>query len=187
MGGSRVESRVRLVFNLAVVWILTGVWHGAAWNFMLWGVWFFVLLTIEKLCFAKQLKAADSLPFYKKIPAWLYTMIAVLFGWVLFRAENLPLVISYLGAMFGGGIKGDSTALLFVTQRAVFYLSAILFSAPIIPYLRKTLDACREHPRRAAIAVICDAAYPILIAVLFLVCSAYLLKSNYNPFIYFNF
>ena len=187
MGGSRVESRFRLVFNLAVVWVLTGVWHGAAWNFMLWGVWFFVLLTIEKLCFAKQLKAADSLPFYKKIPAWLYTMIAVLFGWVLFRAENLPLVISYFGAMFGGGIKGDSTALLFVTQRAVFYLAAIVFSAPLIPYLRKTLDAWRERPRLAFAAVICDAVYPILIAVLFLVCSAYLLKSNYNPFIYFNF
>ena len=187
MGGSRVSSRARLVFNLAVVWVLTGVWHGAAWNFMLWGVWFFVLLTVEKLCFAKQLKAADTLPFYKKLPGWLYTMVAVLLGWVLFRAENLPLVGSYLGAMFGLGAAGDSTALLFLGQKGLFYIAAIVFSAPVVPYLRRLLDGMRCRERSAAAAILCDAAYPIMMLALFLVCSAYLLKSNYNPFIYFNF
>ena len=187
LGGSRVESRARLVFNLAVVWILTGVWHGAAWNFLLWGVWFFVLLTAEKLFFAKQIKTADALPFYKKLPGWLYAMTAVLFGWVLFRAETLPQVGSYIGTMFGGGVPGDTTALLFVTQKAVYYAAAIVFASPIVPRMRRTLDTLRENKKTAVIPVVCDLFYPILMLSLFLVCTAYLLKSTYNPFIYFNF
>ena len=189
MGGSRVESRAQLVFNLAVVWILTGVWHGAAWNFLLWGIWFFVLLTVEKLLFAKQLKAADTLPFYKKIPGWLYTMFAVLLGWVLFRAESLPLVVSYLSAMSGIGVPAgeDTTALLFLGQKAVFYAAAILFSAPVVPQLKKALDGMRRKNGTAVIPILCDAVYPVLMLAMFLVCSAYLLKSHYNPFIYFNF
>ena len=103
LGGSRVKTRTRLVCNLAVVWILTGVWHGAAWNFLFWGVWFFVLLTVEKLCFAEAIRAASAKPFYKKLGGWLYTMTAVLLGWVLFRAESLPLVCSYLKTMLGFG------------------------------------------------------------------------------------
>ena len=186
LGGSRVKTN-RLVFNLAVVWILTGVWHGAAWNFLLWGVWFFVLLTAEKLYFAKLLKTAETLPFYRKIPAWLYAMTAVLFGWVLFRAENLPLVLSYLKAMFGGGVRGDTTALLFVSQKAVYYLAAIVFSAPLLPYLRRKLDTMRDGRSTAVIPVLCDILYPILMLSLFLICTAYLLKNTYNPFIYFNF
>ncbi|MBQ7300726.1 MAG: MBOAT family protein [Clostridia bacterium] len=187
LGGSRVSSRVRLVLNLAVVWILTGIWHGAAWNFLLWGVWFFLLLTVEKLFFAKQIKETDSLPFFKKLPGWLYAMTAVLFGWVLFRAETLPLVGAYIGTMFGGGVHGDTTALLFVTQKAVFYAAAIVFSAPVVPYLRGKLDKLRTQPQTAILPMLCDAAYPAVMVLLFLGCTAYLLKSNYNPFIYFNF
>ena len=187
LGGSYVNSRARLIFNLAIVWILTGVWHGAAWNFLLWGVWFFVLLTAEKLFFTNRLKTADSRPFYKRIPAWLYAMTAVLFGWVLFRAETLPLVWSYFKVMFGGGVPGDTTALLFVTQKAFFYLAAILFAAPLLPYLRRSLNAMRENRTSSIIPILCDILYPVLMLSLFLICTAYLLKSTYNPFIYFNF
>ncbi len=189
LGGSRVNSRARLVFNLAVVWILTGVWHGASWNFLLWGVWFFVLLTVEKLFFAPKIKSAEALPFYKKLPGWLYAMTAVLFGWVLFRAESLPLVGSYLGAMFGIGVPadGDSTALLFVGQKAVYYLAAIVFSAPFLPYLRSRLHVMRQNRQTVLIPVLCDILYPVLMLSLFFICTAYLLKSTYNPFIYFHF
>ena len=114
-------------------------------------------------------------------------MTAVLFGWVLFRAETLPLVLSYFKVMFGGGVRGDSTALLFVTQKAVFYAAAIVFSAPVVPYLRGKLDKLRTQPQTAILPMLCDAAYPAVMALLFLGCTAYLLKSNYNPFIYFNF
>ncbi|MBQ8576805.1 MAG: MBOAT family protein [Clostridia bacterium] len=188
LGGSRVKTKARLVFNLAVVWISTGVWHGAAWNFLFWGVWFFVLLTVEKLCFSHQLKAAGTLPFYKKLPGWLYAMTAVLLGWVLFRAENLPLAWSYLGAMFGAGdVTGDTTALLFLSQKAVFFVAAILFSAPIVPCLKRKLDALRSSSGGALVPMVCDILYPPVMLGLFLVCVSYLLKSDYNPFIYFNF
>ena len=187
LGGSRVSSRARLICNLAVVWILTGVWHGAAWNFLLWGVWFFVLLTVEKVVFSKQLKASETLPFYKKLPGRIYAMTAVLFGWVLFRAENLSAVGSYLGAMFGSGVTGDTTALLFLGQKAVYYLAAVMFAAPLLPYLRRVLDRMRENRSAAPMAVVCDILYPILMLSLLLICTAFLLKSTYNPFIYFNF
>jgi len=187
LGGSRVKTKRRLVLNLAVVWILTGVWHGAAWNFLFWGVWFFVLLTLEKLCFAKQLKSSDQKPFLKKLPGWLYAMTVVLLGWVLFRAETLPLAGSYLVAMLGAGAAGDTSALLFLTQKAAFYVSALLFAAPVVPSLRRHLDAMRENARTAWLPVVCDVLYPPVMLTLFLVCSAYLLKSSYNPFIYYNF
>ncbi len=189
LGGSRVKTKARLVLNLAVVWIATGVWHGAAWNFLFWGVWFFVLLTVEKLCFAKQLQANDTLPFYKKLPGRLYTAVAVLFGWVLFRAETLPLVVSYFSAMFGGNVSaaGDTTALLFLSQKAVFYLAALVFAVPVVPYLSRKLDDLRKNRKTAPLAMLCDLCYPPVMLALFLVTTSYLLKNDYNPFIYFNF
>jgi len=187
LGGSRVKTRIHLVCNLAVVWILTGIWHGASWNFFFWGVWFFLLLTAEKLFFSDRLRTHADLPFYKKLPGWLYAMTAVLFGWVLFRAETLPQVLTYFRAMFGGGVRGDTTALLFLTQKAVYYAAAIVFSAPLVPTVRRMLENWRNHPRRALLAVICDLLYPVLMVSLFLICTAFLLKSTYNPFIYFNF
>ena len=117
----------------------------------------------------------------------LLTFAAVSFSWVLFRAETLPQVGSYIGTMFGGGVHGDTTALLFVTQKAVFYAAAIVFSAPVVPYLRGKLDKLRTQPQTAILPMLCDAAYPAVMVLLFLGCTAYLLKSNYNPFIYFNF
>ena len=114
-------------------------------------------------------------------------MTAVLFGWVLFRAETLPLVLAYFKTMFGGGVQGDTTALLFITQKAVYFLAAILFAAPLLPYLRRSLHTMRENRSTAVIPVLCDILYPMLMLSLFLICTAYLLKSTYNPFIYFNF
>ena len=191
LGGSRVKTQKRLVFNLAVVWILTGIWHGAAWNFFFWGVWFFLLLTIEKLFFSGALKTAAEKPFYKKIPGYGYAMLCVLLGWVLFRAQTLPLAGQYLGVMFGIGApdSGDTTALLFFTQKTVFYCAALLFCFPIVPCIRKKLDELRTSSTRrgTALAVTADLVYPVLMLGLFLVCVSYLLKSDYNPFIYFNF
>ncbi len=189
LGGSRVLSKGRLILNLAVVWILTGIWHGAQWNFLFWGVWFFILLTIEKLFFGKQLKAAYLLPFYKKIAGWLYAMIAVLFGWVLFRAENLALVANYVLAMFGGGAStGDnSIALMFIGQKWLYFAVAIIFSAPIAPIVRKNLDMLRDKPYGAVISIAADVVYALALCAMFMVCSSYLLMSTYNPFIYFQF
>ncbi len=189
LGGSRVSTKARLILNLAVVWILTGIWHGAQWNFLFWGVWFFILLTFEKLFFSKQLKASDSLPFYKKLPGWIYAMIAVLFGWVLFRAENLSLAADYMGVMFGIGVAtpADTTALMFIGQKAVYLTAAIIFAAPVVPFVRSKIERLRESCGGAVIASAADILYAILLCGMFIVCSAYLLMSTYNPFIYFQF
>ncbi|MBO5649053.1 MAG: MBOAT family protein [Clostridia bacterium] len=187
LGGSRVKTRARLIFNLAAVWILTGIWHGAAWNFLLWGVWFFVLLTVEKLWFSNRIRANDTSPIHKRLPGWLYTTAAVLLGWVLFRAESLSSVLTYLSAMLGFGGAGDTTALLFVTQKYPYYLAAFLFCAPIVPLLRARAENWRANPRTAPLMILWDILYPPVMLGLFLVTAAYLLKSTYNPFIYFNF
>jgi alginate O-acetyltransferase complex protein AlgI len=94
LGGSRVETKTRLVFNLFIVWFLTGVWHGANWTFFVWGLMYFVLISLEKLT-----------GFYKKIGFFghIYTMLFVVFGWVIFRADSLTSAYAYLTAMFGGG------------------------------------------------------------------------------------
>ncbi len=188
LGGSRVKSRGRLIFNLAVVWILTGIWHGAAWNFLLWGIWSFVLLTVEKLFFARYLKGEG--PTWASVVGYVYAMGAVLFGWVLFRAENLSLAVSYFGAMLGLAKPSEAgtEAILFLTQKWVWYGAAILFSTPILPYVRRRVDALRgTDDGRVLIPALWELLrVPVLLGLL-LVCTAFLLKSNYNPFIYFNF
>ncbi len=91
--------------------------------------------------------------------------------------------------MFGAdAVSGDTTALLFITQKAVFFAAAIVFSAPVVPYLRRKCDAMREQGGGGAIlASVGDLVYPLVMVGLFLVTSAFLLKSDFNPFIYFNF
>ncbi len=189
LGGSRVSSRGHLIWNLAVVWILTGIWHGAAWNFLLWGVWFFILLTVEKLFFAKQLKNREKHTGVK-ILSWCYAMLAVLLGWILFRAENLSAVKTYLSVMFGlrHPASGDTTALLFLGQKTIYFFFALLFCAPIVPFFKKKTDEWRNTDSPIAIVpILCDIIYPLIMLGLFLICVSFLLKSNYNPFIYFNF
>jgi len=95
LGGSRVKSKLRLVFNLFIVWALTGLWHGAAWNFVLWGLFFFLLIAFEKLTgFDKWVERIPVLGNF-------YMIVCVLIGWVLFRAQGLTQVLEYLGAMTG--------------------------------------------------------------------------------------
>ena len=88
-------------FNMFVVWLLTGVWHGASWNFILWGLYFFTFLVIEKVLLKDKLKTLDSFAVWKKILLHIYTLAVVLFGWVLFRATTLSGVLGYIKAMFG--------------------------------------------------------------------------------------
>jgi hypothetical protein len=91
--------------------------------------------------------------------------------------------------MFGIGAvaETDHTALLFLGQKTVYFVSAILFSTPLLPKIREMLDTMRKKSSTAVIAIACDAVYPVILLVLLLVCTAYLLKTNYNPFIYFRF
>lgn len=189
MGGSRVNSRRRLLFNLLVVWFLTGVWHGASFNFMLWGLFYFVLLAVEKLFFPGFVKSDAKHTPLQNCLGRIYTILAVMFGWVLFRAETLGAAGQYFRTMFTLTDPAvDGRFLMYVTQKAPYLIAAVLFALPLAPYVNRKLDAMRVGHRAGRItAAVCDTLYPLALCSLLLVCISYLLKGTYNPFIYFNF
>ena len=166
LGGSRVKSKWRLVLNLFVVWSLTGLWHGAAWTFILWGLYYFVLITLEKLTDWNE--KLQKIPFLSHI----VTLILVLVGWVLFRAPDADAALNFLGSMVGfGGTLWDATATLWLTESAWCLIAGLLFACPI---------AKKFSSKKGFFAVL----YP---AVLITLSVSYLIKGGYNPFIYFNF
>ena len=180
MGGSRVSSKGRLVLNLAVVWLLTGIWHGADWTFIIWGALHGCVIIIEKLLHLPQ-----KLP-ERRLAGGLYrafTLLAVILGFVLFRADTLHSAASYIGAMFGaGGVFADSTFVFYFKEYAVTLAAAILCATPVFRHLRERISAKGEG---AALACSC-AEYGVQL-ILLAVCVSFLVIGAYNPFIYFNF
>lgn len=179
LGGSRV-AKPRAFLNIFIVWLLTGVWHGASWNFILWGLYFFVFLMLEKILFKDTLKKLDSLPVWQKALLHIYTLIIVLFGWVLFRATSLTNVISYIKAMFGIGEIAfiDTTFIRYLSDKLIYLIAGIIFSMPVHKYISKLVD------KNKAVSLVVS---PVCMTVIFLVAVSFLVKGTYNPFIYFNF
>lgn len=171
LGGSRVKSKSRLIFNLFVVWFLTGVWHGANWTFIVWGLLYFVLLTIEKLT-----KFTDKIGFFGHI----YTMLFVIIGWVLFRSESIPDALEYLRTMFfmSGSELFDEKALFFLDNYKFYLVAGILACFPIVPKLREKI---KINPK------LYDAITTVALFVTFIISLTFTIKGSYNPFIYFNF
>ena len=170
LGGNRV-SKSRWVFNTLVVWMLTGMWHGAAWNFVLWG-----------LLYAACLLAEKWIPALQKLPTILrrgYTLLVVVLGFVLFNAENMAQAGSDIAGMFGlGGVP-------VVTAETLYYLKSywMLFAVGFVgatPLVRDTANRLYKHK---AVAVL----EPILLILLLLVCSGYLVDGSFSPFLYFRF
>ncbi len=173
LGGSRVKSKARLIFNLFVVWALTGIWHGANWTFLCWGLMYFVLLTIEKLTGFEK-KHPNRLVFLKRI----YTLFFVVMGWVLFRADSITDAVSYMGTMFGGGELYNSDTVFYAVNYALYFVVAVLVSTPIFKNISKKVSGTNP----VAIAV-----SSVGLILLLLVSVSYIVKGAYNPFIYFNF
>ncbi len=173
LGGSRVKSKARLVFNLFVVWSLTGIWHGANWTFLCWGLMYFVLIAVEKLI-GWEKKNPNKMRVLKHI----YTLFFVVVGWVLFRAESLTDAISYMGTMFGGGELINDSTIYYALNYIVYFVFAILISTPIFKKISEKVNG--NNP---VIAVITT----IGLFVLLIISVSYIVKGAYNPFIYFNF
>ena len=171
LGGNRV-SRGRLCFNLLVVWGLTGIWHGASWNFLLWGLYFGVLLMLEKL-FLKR--------WIDRWPACFqhaYTLLLVAVSWAIFALEDFGQLGTYLAVMFG--LAGRS-----LTDGAFFYYLRSYLPVLVLACLASTPLARRLWHRAPARAV--QAALPVLLLAGLLLSTAYLVDATYNPFLYFRF
>jgi len=170
LGGNR-KSKRRTIINLFVVWLLTGVWHGANWTFILWGLYYFVLLLVERTTnFAQKLKWAGHI----------YALFLIMIGWVLFRAESVAAAGRYLGAMFGVGANEllDAAARLYLSQSAFIFCVGILFSMPVRAY-------CGE--KITSNATVRDIAASLSLVLVFILSILACIKNTYNPFIYFNF
>ncbi len=171
LGGNRT-TKLKWLRNIAVVWILTGAWHGAEWNFVLWGVMFGVLLIIEKLWLGKLLE---------KLPAFLshiYVMFTVVLSFVIFNAAGLKGVVSDLGGLFGaGGIPlVSSDAVYYLRSYAVPIAVAVIGATPLPRYLYSRLH---EAPR-----VVLE---PLAVGALLVLSTAFLIDGSFNPFLYFRF
>ena len=180
LGGSRVKTKARLVFNLFVVWALTGIWHGASWNFVFWGLMYFVLLTFEKLTGVPQ----KFTSFWARGLYRVFTLLCVVIGWVFFRAETMGAGVEFVKCMFslsGNGFAGDIVVRTW-QQYKWFYLMAAICSVPACSLLKQRIS-CISARLNAVVEWISVPAY--LFALIWSV--SYIMMGSHNPFIYFNF
>ncbi len=169
LGGNRV-SKGKWVRNLFVVWLLTGIWHGANWTFVLWGLFYFVLLLVEKLTGMDKKLGAFT---------YVYTAVCVILAWVLFRSESVGSAFAYIGQMFGAGGVGlvDDMFLRYLDGGKAALIPALILMFPVWPALQKTL-------RKNAGG---ELAESLLMVGIFALCFLVTVSTTYNPFIYFNF
>ena len=170
LGGNRVKP-ARWVFNTLVVWMLTGLWHGAAWNFVLWGLLYAAFLLIEKW-----------VPALQKLPTVLrriYVLLVVVLGFVLFNAADLTQAMSDMGGMFGFG------NVPFVNTETLYYLRsyAVLFVVAFIGATPLVKTAANKVSQKTVGAVL----EAVVLLVLLVLCTAYLVDGSFNPFLYFRF
>ena len=174
LGGSRTVNLDKTLRNMLVVWLLTGLWHGAAWTFVLWGLLNFLCLVLERVT---MLEKRENIRFWR----WLYTLFMVNLGWVLFRCEDFYQLQEYLGNLFGcyGNPLYSPYTGMFLREYAWVWIFGLLACVPAAPKLHGWMR--RNLPRLST------ALYPLGMTALLAVSVVYLSKSGYNPFIYFNF
>ena len=175
LGGSRVKKIIN-VRNILIVWMLTGLWHGASWNFVLWGLYYGVLLLLEKFVFNKILE---------KTPNWFkhfYTMFLVVVGWMIFAFDDMTILKEYASMMFGvGGVSFiNNHALYYLKNYLIIFILAIIFSMPVYKLAKEKLSKVKNTKLVFIVSL-------IIYTVLFIVVVSYLVNDTYNPFLYFRF
>lgn len=180
LGGSRC-SKPRMILNTFVVWALTGLWHGASWNFVVWGLWFFVFLMLERFFLKK---------FLSKVPLVgnIYTLLVVCLGWVIFRYTDLSLCGSLMKTLFGlnGNPLSSFGSQVQLESNLFLLLAAAFASTPVMKWVRIKAEAfCQRN--RVLNPVWNVGFYSVLPVVLLLLSTACLVGNSYNPFIYFQF
>ncbi len=175
MGGNRV-SKPKWFFNIFVVWFLTGFWHGAAWTFIVWGIYFAIFLILEKLIYLKYLEKT-------KILSRIYMVVVIGISFVIFNATNMKEAISYIGGMFGAG------EVPFVSNEFFYYLKSFGVTLVIglvgcTPIVKKTVEAIKKNSVGSKVVAVLE---PVTLVALLVVMTAYLVDGSFNPFLYFRF
>ena len=179
LGGSRVKTKGRLVGNLFVVWLLTGIWHGASWNFIFWGLMYFVLLVFEKLTGIPNRLTGS----WQKLAYRLFTLLMVMVGWIFFRAEDLPSAVEFCAGLTGlaGNALWSDSVIYFLRQYGFYFSVSVLASTPLLRTLRQRVAGHK------ALDVLCDSLSVPVYLLLLIWSVSYILMGSHNPFIYFNF
>ena len=175
LGGNRV-GKAKWLRNILVVWLLTGLWHGAAWNFVLWGLFFAVFLTAEKLWYGKVLAKTHILKH-------LYVLLLVIVSFVLFDASSVRGAISTIGGLFGAADVPltNPISLYYLRSFAVVFLIGLIGTTPLPKRAVEKLCATRV----GSVAV--DMLEPLVLVVILAVSTGYLVDGSFNPFLYFRF
>ena len=176
LGGNR-HGRARTALNLAIVWALTGLWHGASWNFVIWGLYYGVLIILEKLVLAD---------FREKLPGaaqHIAALLLIVVGWTVFYYTDMGCLGKHLGAMFGIGAAGlsDPVTMAVIRKYTVLPLIAAIASLPILPRLKAWLG---KHEKLEGAA---DIVSLVCLTALMLLSMIFIVGQSYNPFIYFRF
>ena len=170
LGGNRVPV-VRHILNLLIVWALTGLWHGANWTFVFWGLYYGVLLILEKYVFGKYLMKMPP------IVSHIYTMLAVAVGWVFFMSDTIGDALMYLKTcFFAGGYPVFNTSTIFFLRTSIVLMAVSIICSTALP--SRGLKRIREK---------IPAAWLVILLAILVLSTAYLLYSSYNPFLYFRF
>ena len=169
LGGNRV-SRAKWVRNILIVWLLTGIWHGAGWNFLLWGLYYAAWMLLERLWLGKVLE---------KLPSALthvYTMAVVLTGWALFAVEDMGQLGGYFRALFGGAPAVNAGDLY---QLRSYLPMLVILTIGSTPLMKRLWERLGERTR--------SVLTPLLVLGALVLCTASLVDASYNPFLYFRF
>lgn len=171
LGGNRCSFK-RQIFNLSMVWLCTGIWHGANWTFIMWGVIYGIIVILEKLVHFEQMKLPSALKH-------VYTLLIVNFLWVLFRADNIGVACGMIKIMLGlsGNPLADGTAAFYLNENLTVILIGLAASLPIVKTASSKLGSSKAAPYARA----------LWICMILIISISYMIKGAYNPFIYFNF
>lgn len=174
LGGNR-KGKFRTILNLFIVWALTGFWHGASWNFVIWGLYFGIIIIVEKLFLSRIL---DKIPIFI---SWFYSFILIILGWVIFEFTDIDNIYIYIKSMFGFNNNSlfDNNSLYYLDSYLIIFIICIFSSTNLFSKLYKKIYN--------KIPIVLDIINPVYILFIMIICTSYIVNQNYNPFLYFRF
>ena len=176
LGGNR-KGLSRQLINISIVWILTGLWHGASWNFVMWGVYYGIILIIEKLGLLKVLKKCPA------VVGHIYSLILIVIGWVIFAVDDMGKVAAYLGMMLGSSQIFIDDAFIYFFESRIWLLIACVIGSTPLPKIVCSIIAEKLEDREVLLGTI----ETVLFMGIFALSMAFLVSGSYNPFLYFRF